>query len=70
LTDEAVNRAVYFRQNGLRDFDSLHLAAAETGYVDVFLTTDNKLLRIAQKLDLKIEIANPVTWLMEVLNNE
>jgi predicted nucleic acid-binding protein len=70
LTDEAVNRAAYFRQNGLRDFDSLHLAVAETNGVDVFLTTDDKLLRAEQRLDLKIRIANPVTWLMEVLNNE
>ncbi len=70
LTDEAVNRAAYFRQSGLRDFDSLHLAVAETSRVDVFLTTDDKLLRAARRLDLSIKVTNPVTWLMEVLDNE
>jgi predicted nucleic acid-binding protein len=70
LTDEAVNRAAYFRKNGLHDFDSLHLAVAEMAHVDVFLTTDDKLLRAAHKLSLKIHVANPVAWLMEVLNNE
>jgi predicted nucleic acid-binding protein len=70
LTDETVNRAAYFKQNGLHDFDSLHLAAAETNHADVFLTTDDRLLRAARKLDIKIKVANPVTWLMEVLNNE
>jgi predicted nucleic acid-binding protein len=70
LTDEAVDRAAYFKQNGLRDFDSLHLAVAETNHVDVFLTTDDKLLRAVHRLDIKIKIANPVTWLMEVLNDE
>jgi predicted nucleic acid-binding protein len=68
LTDEAVNRAAHFKQNGLRDFDSLHLAVAEANRVDVFLTTDDKLLRTAHRLDVKIKVANPVTWLMEVLN--
>jgi predicted nucleic acid-binding protein len=70
LTNEAVNRAAFFKQNGLRDFDSLHLAVAEINRVDVFLTTDDKLLRAARRLDVKIKAANPVTWLMEVLNNE
>jgi predicted nucleic acid-binding protein len=70
LTDEAVSRADYFRQNGLCNFDSLHLAVAETNHVDVFLTTDDRLLRAAQRLGLKIKVTNPVTWLMEVLNDE
>jgi predicted nucleic acid-binding protein len=70
LTNEAVNRAAYFRQNGLHDFDSLHLAIAEASHADVFLTTDDKLLRAARRLDVNINVANPVIWLMEVLNNE
>jgi predicted nucleic acid-binding protein len=70
LSDEAESRAMYFRQNGIRNFDSLHLAVAEMDGVDVFLTTDDKLLRAAQRIDLKILTANPVTWLMEVLKNE
>ena len=70
LTDEAVNRAAHFKQNGLRAIDSLHLAVAEINLADVFLTTDDKLLRAAHRLDVRIKVANPVTWLMEVLNNE
>ena len=47
------------------------LARVEVGgYGNVFLTTDDRLLRTAKKLDLKINIANPVFWLMEVMNNE
>jgi predicted nucleic acid-binding protein len=70
LTNEAVERAAYFKQNGLRDLDSLHLAVAEISHADVFLTTDDKLLRAANRLDVKIKVSNPVTWLMEVLNHE
>jgi predicted nucleic acid-binding protein len=51
-------------------FDSLHLAAAESGGADVFLTTDDRLLRAAKQIEMNITVANPVTWLMEVLQNE
>ena len=70
LTVQAEQRAVYFQQNGLKSFDSLHLALAEKSGVDVFLTTDDSLLRAASKIDLKIKTANPVSWLMEVINYE
>ena len=70
LTEQTEKRAAFFQQNGLKPFDSLHLALAEADEVNVFLTTDDRLLRTAKRLDLKINIANPVSWLMEVMNNE
>lgn len=69
-TDEAEARAVYFHSEGIRPFDSLHLAMAEINNVDVFLTTDKRLLRAAKRLNAKVETYNPVTWLMEVLSDE
>lgn len=68
LTPEAESRAAFFQRNGIKPFDSLHLALAETGGADVFLTTDDRLLRAANKIELKIRAANPVSWLMEVTN--
>lgn len=70
FTEETEQRAALFRQSGIKDFDSLHLALAESGGVDAFLTTDDRLLRAVQQLDLKIKVANPVSWLMEVIKNE
>ena len=70
LTKQTENRAAFFQQNGIKSFDSLHLALAETNGVDVFLTTDDSLLRKANKMDLNITVANPVSWLMEGLNND
>ena len=70
LIEETQQRAIFFQEHGLKSFDSLHLALAETNEVDTFLTTDDQLLRIAGKLDLKIKVANPVSWLMEVMKNE
>ena len=69
LSDEAERRATFFLKHGVKPLDSLHLALAETGDVDVFLTTDDRLLRTAQKIALRINIANPVSWLMEVMND-
>jgi predicted nucleic acid-binding protein len=70
LNDNAVKRALEFQQFGIKTLDSLHLAVADSGGVDVFLTTDDRFLRSAQRFGLTMKIANPVTWLMEVLQNE
>jgi predicted nucleic acid-binding protein len=70
MTPWAESRAAFFQQKGVKPFDSLHLALAETGGADVFLTTDDRLLRSASKIELKTKVANPVSWLMEVTNNE
>ena len=70
LTDEIIQRAISFQSRGLKKLDSLHLASAEIYKADVFLTTDDRLLKNANKIDLKTTVANPVTWLMEVMENE
>jgi len=70
LTGQAEERAAFFQKNGLKPLDSLHVAVAETSGVDVFLTTDDHLLRRANKADVKIKVANPVIWLMEAMNDE
>jgi predicted nucleic acid-binding protein len=70
LTEQAEKRTIFFQQNSIKPFDSLHLALAEMGGVDVFLTTDDCLLRMAKKLNLAIKVDNPVSWLMEVMSNE
>jgi len=70
LTEQAEKRAAFLQHNGLKPFDSLHVALAETNGMDVFLTTDDRLVRTASKMDLKIKIDNPVSWLMEVMHDE
>jgi len=68
LTTQAEQRAAFFHQHGLKPFDSLHLALAEASDVDVFLTTDDRLLRAASKMSLKLKVDHPVFWLMEVMD--
>jgi predicted nucleic acid-binding protein len=69
LTDAAIARAQALKAMGFRTYDALHLACAEQATVDVFLTTDDRVLRIATRhtAQLKIRVASPLDWLLEVI---
>lgn len=64
-------RANYLASLGFNSFDALHLACAESFFVEVLLTTDDKFLNkaIKNKSKLKVRVENPVLWLMEVTRN-
>jgi predicted nucleic acid-binding protein len=66
LTDQAKTRAATLQRQGLALFDSLHLALAEIFQQDIFLTTDDKLMKKAKTITLDIKVANPVAWFLEV----
>jgi predicted nucleic acid-binding protein len=63
-----IKRAQQLEGWGISAFDALHLACAESGGADVFLTTDDQLLRqaAAHSDELRIQVENPLTWLGEV----
>jgi predicted nucleic acid-binding protein len=69
LTDVAITRAQELKALGFRTYDALHLACTEQAAVDVFLTTDDGVLRIATRhtAHLKVRVANPLDWLLEVI---
>lgn len=67
ISDAIINRAKEFHKLNIKPFDALHLASAEYGEADVFLTTDNKFLNRALKSNAKVKVSNPVIWLTEVL---
>lgn len=52
--------------------DALHLSFAEAGDADVFLTTDDRLLRKAKQSQnvFRIKVENPTIWLMNILQTE
>jgi predicted nucleic acid-binding protein len=62
------DRARSIGELGFSPFDALHLASAERGGADVFLTTDDDLLRRARRSLglLHIRVENPVSWYEEV----
>ena len=66
------SRAKYLESLGFKQADALHLACAESSNVDVFLTTDDRLIRLAKRLgfELSIRVDNPHEWLQEMSKNE
>lgn len=69
VIDESIeNRTSELEKIGFKPFDALHIACAEEGRANVFLTTDDGLLKKAflNKGKLKVQVKNPVIWLMEV----
>ena len=70
-TDHA--RAAALLRSGFKALDALHLACAEKANADVFLTTDDALLKVAARSErhgLKVRVVNPLQWFEEVLRNE
>jgi predicted nucleic acid-binding protein len=64
-----LNRARELEKTGFIGFDAIHLACAESGKADIFLTTDDRLLKQAKrhKKDLHVKVQNPLDWMNEVL---
>jgi predicted nucleic acid-binding protein len=67
VEDSDIARGEVLEQAGFADFDALHLACAERMGVDVFLTTDDRLLRRAKRFaaQLQVRVENPATWVRE-----
>ncbi len=56
-------------QLGIKAYDALHIACAEQGGVDVFLSTDDRLVKTAKRNSeaINIRVENPLIWLQEVV---
>jgi predicted nucleic acid-binding protein len=70
--DETVDqRSQQIESLGFGLFDSFHLACAEAAKADIFLSTDDRLLKNARRHEhqLKVAVNNPVIWLMNVLQS-
>ena len=53
---------------GFDPFDALHPACAEQGQADVFLTTDDGLIRRARRTnEFRTRVENPVSWYQEAV---
>jgi len=64
-----LERAKQIQQLGIKSYDALHIACAEAAKVDVFLTTDDRLLKtVGRFLDkIRVKVDNPLYWIKEVL---
>lgn len=71
FTDEIQKRAERIQEGtSIHTMDSLHLASAEAGNADIFLTTDDKLLRACKHRGFLVRVMNPVAYLAEVIDHD
>jgi predicted nucleic acid-binding protein len=68
VTEQILQRAKEIVPLGFKSFDAIHISCAESAQTDIFLTTDDRLLRNAQRheANLSVRVSNPVIWLMEI----
>jgi predicted nucleic acid-binding protein len=61
------SRAKQLLAFGFNPMDAAHFASAEAGRADVFLSTDDRLLKAAGRAAVvtKLRTANPVPWVIE-----
>ncbi|MDJ1183214.1 PIN domain-containing protein [Roseofilum casamattae] len=66
-----VSRSRELENFGFGLYDSFHLACAEAANADIFLSTDDRLLKNALRHEnqLNITVNNPVIWLMRNLSS-
>ncbi len=57
------------KEIGFKSYDALHLSCARKAEVEVFLSTDDKLVKKARKNQdtLNIRVDNPLRWLQGIL---
>lgn len=69
LDEEIFAAAATLKSVGFRSYDALHLACAKKAGVDVFLSTDDKLIKRAarKKATVSVRVSNPLTWLQEIV---
>ncbi len=69
ITDEILAHAEKLVESGFDEFDAVHLASAQKGKVEVFLTSDDSLQKLADKNKsiFPFTVMNPIKWLEEVL---
>jgi len=70
VTEKIIQKAKKFTLLGIKNFDALHLACAENN-VDIFLTTDDRLLNkcIYYNQQINVQVSNPISWLIKVTTN-
>ena len=70
--NQIYQKACQFQEMGFRAYDAFHLASAESSKADVFLSTDDRLIKKARRYTQKIQIAvdNPAQWLSQVMQKE
>ena len=67
LTEDLYARAADLEKRGFKPADAVHVAAAEALDADVFLSCDDRLVRLGRRRrnEVKVKLANPLDCLKE-----
>lgn len=65
-------RSIELQKIGFSGFDATHIASAERSQADIFLTTDDRLIKKARNNIplIHVEIDNPVQWFIKITQTE
>ena len=65
-------RSTELQKLGFSGYDATHIASAERSQADIFLTTDDRLIKKAQYNTqlIHVDIDNPVQWLIKITQAE
>ena len=67
-TNEIIDKAKELKKYNIKEKDALHIAYAEYGDLDYFITVDKILINATSKIkDLRIKVINPTEFIMEVI---
>lgn len=69
VNEKIKTRSTELAAMGFSAFDAYHIAFAEKGEVDAFLTTDDKIITLYSRNSTSIftKVLNPISWLQEFL---
>jgi len=69
IGEKEEQRAKELQAEGFQVFDALHIACAESAKADVFLSTDDRLIKLAKRISnqLMVRIENPLIWVEEMI---
>jgi predicted nucleic acid-binding protein len=62
-------RAEHLQKLGFASYDAAHIASAERASSDIFLTTDDRLVRKSHAFAqlLKVKVNNPLQWFAQIM---
>lgn len=63
------DRARELEEQGIPALDAVHLASAEVGEADIFLTCDDAVVKRAARLRLGLRVMNPVAYWKEAVSH-
>jgi predicted nucleic acid-binding protein len=70
VTDKTMELSKLYREQGIRFYDSMHLALAEENGYHYLFTTDDGFIKLSKKLFLNTKVMNPIEFILEGFESE